>query len=155
MGAEFGRIPFAIAGEHPLFRPLDLAHSAAFQTPQLPCAAANNLLPRPNCGERSPPQRPSSMGKGVNWFDFVEPISNSAAPWSQMHNAELAERGSMTLVETIGTSGGGPTADANVVGIADENWSEAVTAVVTGSLRPATHQVLAYFTLTVTAARRC
>ena len=44
----------------------------------------------------------------------VERILSSGAPWSHKYKAGLACRGSMTLVETIGASEGGPTAVAVV-----------------------------------------
>jgi len=42
----------------------------------------------------------------------VERVLSSGAPWSLTFKKGLAERGSMTLVETIGSSEGGPTAVA-------------------------------------------
>ena len=44
----------------------------------------------------------------------VERVLSSGAPWSLRLKQGLAERGSMTLVETIGASEGGPTAVAVV-----------------------------------------
>ena len=44
----------------------------------------------------------------------VERVLSSGAPWSLRLKQGLVERGSMTLVETIGASEGGPTAVAVV-----------------------------------------
>jgi 3-oxocholest-4-en-26-oate---CoA ligase len=44
----------------------------------------------------------------------VERVLSSGAPWSRRTKQGLADRGSMTLVETIGASEGGPTAVAVV-----------------------------------------